>query len=79
MNKLLLIFSSVRKGLASLVGAQIVFGHGNQDGSHGQLTDQMQTNSILSPRVIADSYDEAIIPLGNNRNEFYLIELTLFF
>ncbi|CAF4635483.1 unnamed protein product, partial [Rotaria magnacalcarata] len=30
--------NEVRKGLQSLVGAQIVFGHGNQSGSHAQLT-----------------------------------------
>lgn len=55
---------SVRKGLQDLVGAQIVFGHGNQSGSHAQLTDQMAIKTNLSSRTIADSYDEAVIPFG---------------
>jgi hypothetical protein len=54
----------VRKGLQTLVGAQLVFGHGNQSGSHAQLTDQITTNSTLNPGTIHDSYDEAILPLG---------------
>ena len=56
--------SLVRKGLQALVGAQLVFGHGNQSGSHAQLTDQISVSSNLTPRTIAESYDEAIIPLG---------------
>lgn len=54
----------VRKGLQDLVGAQLVYGHGEQSGSHTQLTDNIQINSTLISRTIAQSYDEAIIPLG---------------
>jgi len=50
--------------LQDLVGAQLVFGHGNQSGSHAQLTDHITVNSTLTPRTITESYDEAIIPLG---------------
>lgn len=57
----------VRKGLERLVGAQVVFGHGNQSGSHALLTNDMQVSSTLAPRTIAESYDEAIIPLGRSR------------
>lgn len=56
----------MRKRLQDLVGAQLVFGHGGQNGSHAQLTDQIQWNPVLKARTIKDSYDEAIIPLGNN-------------
>ncbi|CAF1617942.1 unnamed protein product [Adineta ricciae] len=58
--------ADVRKGLQALVGAQLVFGHGNQSGSHAQLTDQISVSSNLTPRTIAESYDEAIIPLASN-------------
>jgi hypothetical protein len=54
----------VRKGLQDLVGAQLVFGHGNQSGSHAQLTNNITLNSTLTPRTIPESYDEAIIPFG---------------
>ena len=57
-------FIIVRKGLQALVGAQLVYGHGAQSGSHGQLTDSIALNSKLTPGTIAESYDEAIIPLG---------------
>lgn len=56
--------SLVRKGLQDLVGAQIVFGHGDKSGSHAQLPEQTTLNATLSSSTIADSYDEAIIPLG---------------
>jgi hypothetical protein len=60
----------VRKGLQTLVGAQLVFGHGNQSGSHAQLNDNIIIDSILTPHTIAESYDEAIIPFG--RKIFFL-------
>ena len=59
-------FDLVRKGLQDLVGAQLVFGHGDRSGSHTQLTDNIQISSPLTSRTIAESYDEAIIPLGWN-------------
>lgn len=59
----------MRKKLQELVGAQIVFGHGSHDGSHGQLNDQIQFNVNLETRTIRDSYDEAIIPLGEKKQK----------
>ncbi len=59
-----ILFVLVRKGLQDLVGAQLVYGHGDRSGSHGQLTGNITLNSKLTPRTIAESYDEAIIPLG---------------
>jgi hypothetical protein len=50
--------------LQTLVGAQLVFGHGNQSGSHAQLNDNITIDSTLTPHTIAESYDEAIIPFG---------------
>ncbi|CAF3731041.1 unnamed protein product [Adineta steineri] len=58
--------TDVRKTLQNLVGAQLVFGHGNQSGSHAGLTDNITVNSTLTPRTIAESYDEAIIPFATN-------------
>jgi len=58
--------TEVRKSLENLVGAQIVFGHGNQSGSHAQLTDKIVVDTNLSQRTIAESYDEAIIPFATD-------------
>ncbi|CAF3016783.1 unnamed protein product [Rotaria sp. Silwood2] len=57
--------NDVRKGLQSLVGAQLVFAHGNQHGSHAKLTDDIKVDSTLVSRTIVESYDEAIIPLAS--------------
>lgn len=69
----------VRKGLQALVGAQLVFGHGNQSGSHAQLTDKITVNSTLTQHTIAESYDEAIIPFGTNIFIFLQLLLMKFF
>ena len=69
---------SVRKGLQDLVGAQIFFGHGNQSGSHAQLTDQMAIKTNLSSRTIADSYDEAVIPFGRTTSPSLISPATSF-
>jgi hypothetical protein len=69
----------VRNGLQTLVGAQLVYGHGDQSGSHAQLTENITVNSTLNPRTIAESYDEAILPLGRKKSCSLLILLILFF
>ena len=69
----------VRKSLENLVGAQIVFGHGNQSGSHAQLTDKIVVDTNLSQRTIAESYDEAIIPFEVNKSIVYIGRNDLFF
>ena len=69
-------FVSVRKGLQALVGAQLVYGHGDQSGSHTQLTDRIAMNAKLTPGTIAESYDEAIILLGRT-NVFFPFEKYL--
>jgi hypothetical protein len=67
----------VRKGLQTLVGAQLVFGHGNQSGSHTQLTDQIAIDSTLTPRTIAESYDEVIIPFGRKTVFSFLFLMSI--
>lgn len=52
--------------MESLVGAQLVFGHGSHQGSHAQLTDDVKIDSNLTPRTMDQSYDEAFIPLASN-------------
>lgn len=63
-----MFFVLVRKILQDLVGAQLVYGHGDRSGSHAQLTDTITLNSTLTPRTITESYDEAIIPFGRERD-----------
>ncbi|CAF0935146.1 unnamed protein product [Didymodactylos carnosus] len=57
----------VRSGLQKLVGAQLVYGYGNQGASHSNLpsTDASQKSNLIQ-RMIKDSFDEAIIPLGSD-------------
>ncbi|CAF1411584.1 unnamed protein product, partial [Rotaria sordida] len=58
--------NEVRKGLQSLVGAQLVFAYGDQHGSHARLTEDIKIDSTLASRTIPESYDEAIIPLASD-------------
>jgi len=67
---MILFLILVRKAMQNLVGAQLVFGHGNQSGSHAQLTDTIPINPTLTPGTIAESYDEAIIPFGRKKKQF---------
>jgi len=64
--------------LQALVGAQLVFGHGNQSGSHAQLTDNITIDTTLTPRTIAESYDEAVIPFGREKNFSFFFFLFFF-